>query len=338
MNELHEPGEAYELTALREWDAGAAPLGDDARRRARARLFAAMNVPPAAGRTSPVLGRRPLLRLAVTAGAAAAVGTATLVVLREEQGNREAQAPPVMRTVSAVTVLRGAARHERAHEKVIAPRDDQFIYTKEIIKETERGTGATKSYVDENWRSVDGSKRSWVMEIGKGWWAPPLAKNETIWPPADWDSLKKLPTDPDKLILAVRTPDGPPRTQPKSVAQIDHDEWPNIQFALAGLLYRTPVMPSGLRAAAYEALAKVPGVTAAHGAKDALGRPGIAVSYEDPSQQWTWDTVFIFAEGSYEFLGFRSTRSSGDGAAAKHYTQLSYLDGFAVVDRAKQRP
>ncbi|WP_283948957.1 hypothetical protein [Streptomyces panaciradicis] len=41
---------------------------------------------------------------------------------------------------------------------------------------------------------------------------------------------------------------------------------------------------------------------------------------------------------TYRLLGFRDTRTSGDGAAGKTYTRLSYLDGWAVVDKVKQRP
>jgi hypothetical protein len=42
---------------------------------------------------------------------------------------------------------------------------DQFVYTKEI-KETPVGGGRSKTYVDESWSSVDGSKKSCVSELG----------------------------------------------------------------------------------------------------------------------------------------------------------------------------
>ncbi|MEU6079130.1 CU044_5270 family protein [Streptomyces sp. NPDC047108] len=322
-----------DLKVLREWDAEAQPLTDDARLRARARLFREMSGPRDPAPAVPLF-RRPVLRMAVAVAAAAAVAT-TAVIALDDSGNRSGTETR-MRPVSAATVLNAAAERERRQSTEVAPRDDQFIYTKEIVKETEQKTHETKSYVDENWTSVDGSKRSWVMEIGKGWWSDPPKANETSWPPSDWSTLKKLPTDPDKLILAVRTPDGPPETQPRSVDEIPKDEWPHIHFSLAGLLYRTPVMPDGLRAAAFEALAKIPGVTATPGVEDAKGRSGIAISYNDPSQEWTWDTVFIFDKDTYEYLGFKSTRTADSGKES--YDQFSYLDSYAVVDRAKQRP
>ena len=92
---------------------------------------------------------------------------------------------------------------EFTHEEPVAPRDDQFIYTKEIVKERNLKTGTTKTYVDENWRSVDDSQRSWVMEVGKGWWADPPKANESIWPTQDWTRLEKLPTEPAAISLTA---------------------------------------------------------------------------------------------------------------------------------------
>ncbi|MFF7211994.1 CU044_5270 family protein [Streptomyces sp. NPDC008238] len=256
MNELHEPGEAYEMAALSEWDAGAAPLGDEARRRARARLLDAVHPAPRPYAAAPVLGRRPLLRLAVTGAAAAAAGAVTLVAVREA-GREDA---PWMRAVSAATVLNGAAARERRKEKgrVVAPRDDQFIYTREIIEETEQGTGRVRTYVDENWRSVDGSRPSWIMELGKGWWSDPdedaailddpHVESVSTWPPQDWTVLKKLPTDAEKLIMAVQSRLGHRRSP---MDRLTPEEWSHIEFGLAGLLKLVPVMPVGLRPAAF---------------------------------------------------------------------------------------
>ncbi|WP_336112032.1 CU044_5270 family protein [Streptomyces sp. PTD9-10] len=318
------------------------PLDDATRHRVRARLVAAM------GRPAPVVRpRRPVLRIALTGALAAAVAAGVLVVVRDDDGahrERTANPPtssaPAMRNVSAQMVLNGAAAYERKHERTVTPRDDQFIYTKEIIKETNQKTGGTKSYVDENWRSVDGSKPSWIMEIGKGWWSPPLKKNESVWPPQDWGRLRKLPTDPKRLILAVGRDAGMPR-KTDSLDDITDEQWSEIHFSLAGLLKLVPVMPQGLRPAAYEALGMVPGVKAVPNQRDAKGRTGVAITYDDPTAPEgvaSFGGYFIFDPGTYAFLGFRDERSSGDGPAMKKYTQLSYLDSWAVVGKAKQRP
>ncbi|MFF4254715.1 CU044_5270 family protein [Streptomyces sp. NPDC001663] len=322
----------HDLDQLREWDAGAPPLDEETRTRVRARLLRAMREPtPVAVRR-----RRPVLRIALTGLVAAAVAGTVLVAVHDDgpptrTATPPASSAPALENVSARTVLTKAAAYQRAHERQVAPRDDQFIYSKEIIKETEKGTGTTKTYVDEDWRSVDGSQRSWVMEIGKGWWSPPLKGNERVWPTQDWTLLSKLPTDPDKLLKAMRDPFD--RT-PDYSKPIRADEWEMINFSLQGLLYRVPVMPPGLRAAAYEALGKIPGVKATHGVKDARGRVGIGITY---SGRVTLGTM-IFDPETYAFLGFRDTRTSGDGKDMKTYIQLSYLDSWAIVDKAKVRP
>ncbi|MFE7841171.1 hypothetical protein ACFU53_35500 [Streptomyces sp. NPDC057474] len=41
---------------------------------------------------------------------------------------------------------------------------------------------------------------------------------------------------------------------------------------------------------------------------------------------------------TYAFLGFRDERSSCDGKDVKRYTQLSYLDSCAIVDKVEQYP
>ncbi|WP_327339621.1 CU044_5270 family protein [Streptomyces sp. NBC_01324] len=333
-----------ELRELRDFDTGAPPLDDATRQRARARLFAVMTAPD--GSAPALRNRRPVLRIAVTGAVAAAVAAGVLVAVQEDGGGKGTTAAPpgasspAMGNVSVRTVLNGAAAYERKHERTVSPRDDQFIYTKEIIKETEARTGATKSYVDENWRSVDDSQRSWVMEIGHGWWSPPVGKNESMWPPQDWSRLKKLPADPEKLILSLLHKTGPDDRN-DSLHDISDQEWSEIHFSLTGLLKLVPVMPQGLRPAAYEALGMVPGVKVVPDQKDAKGRTGVAVTYDDPTLPkgvTSFGGYFIFDPETYRFLGFRDKRTSGDGAKTKTYTQLSYLDSWAVVDKVKQQP
>ncbi|MGW7047508.1 CU044_5270 family protein [Streptomyces avermitilis] len=332
-----------ELDQLRDWDAGAPPLDDETRHRVRVRLFAAMNDP------APVVRRRrPVARIALTGTVAAAVAATALVAVRDDDGGARrtatppANSSPAMRNVSARTVLYGAAAFSREHQRTVAPRDDQFIYTKEIIKETERETGAKKTYIDETWRSVDDTKPSWIMEIGKGWWSVPYKKRPgdhvesvSMWPPQDWDTLKSLPTDPAKLILKLNFGGRPLH----SIDEVEDQEWSQIHFSLVGLLMLVPVMPQDLRPAAYEALAMVPGVKAVPNQKDAAGRRGVAITFDDRfSHRSNAETgagnSFIFDPDTYEFLGFRDTRTSH----GRTYDQFSYLDSWAVTDKAKQRP
>lgn len=351
-----------ELRELRTYDAGAPALDDATRRRVRVRLLAAMDAENAPA--PAVRHRRHVLRIALTGAVAAAVAGGVLVAGQGHgSGEGRRAAPPadspVLLNVSAQTVLNGAATYARRHERVASPRDDQFIYTKEIIRETNQETGATKSFTDEDWRSVDGSKPSWIMEVGKGWWSPPTEAGVTEWPPQDWAALKKLPTDPEKLILSLvaggapsdpsappsapSTTSGTPNSKGDPLSGISDVRWSAAEFQLTGLLKLVPVMPEGLRPAAYEALGMIPGVKAVPNQKDAKGRTGVGITYDDPTlpaEYGGFGGYFIFDPKTYEFLGFRDRSTIGKGKD-KHrveITHFSYLDSWAVVDKAKQRP
>ncbi|WUV70850.1 CU044_5270 family protein [Streptomyces sp. NBC_01478] len=306
------------LEPLREWDADTTPLTDAARARARFRLYETMNAPAA-----PVaVGRRPLLRIAVAGVATAAVVTTVLVAN---------DSSPRTQPVSATTVLHGAAIEERRLEKSIAPRDDQFIYTKEIIKETPTKGGRTRTYVDESWNSVDGSKKSYVSELGRKQWVPVFRPGQGTWPPTKWTELKELPTDPRKLVIALRDMGGKPDySQPMKPA-----DWPMTQVFVSGLL-RAPVLPKGLRSAAYEALAAVPGIKVLPHQKDADGREGIGIQFVGgPETPWAHGgPILVFDAKTYRYLGMRDRRTAGGTT----YDQWSYIAVSAVVDRVMQRP
>ncbi|MCX4762849.1 CU044_5270 family protein [Streptomyces sp. NBC_01275] len=324
-----------ELELLRDWDADAAPLTESARARARHRLLNTMARAQRHPDAAP--GRRHVLRFAA-AGAVAVAVTGTAVLITEggaDEGDRadradrvSGTATPRMSNVSAVTVLNGAAVYTGRHEKTVAPRDDQFIYSKRIIKETERRTGAVKTYEDVNWDSVDGSKRSLTMELGRVIWEEPMKKGESVWPPREWSELKKLPTDPRQLIPRIGL-----GTSSMPISDFTAQEWFNAYFMLGELL-KWPVLPQGLRPAAYKALALVPGVKAVPGVKDSAGRTGVGISY--PESPFAKGKYLIFDPESYEFLGFRDERTSASGD--KTYIQVSHVVDWAIVDRLKQLP
>ncbi|WP_367048337.1 CU044_5270 family protein [Streptomyces sp. Je 1-332] len=324
-----------ELELLRDWDADAAPLTETARAKARHRLLNTMA--RTERNTDAAPSRRHALRLATAVVAAAAVtGTAILIAEGADEGDRRDRAErrsstetPRMGNVSAATVLNGAAVQIGKHEKTVAPRDDQFIYSKRIIKETERRTGEVKTYEDVNWDSVDGSKRSLTMELGRVIWEEPLGKGEGVWPPREWSKLKKLPTDPKKLIPKIIGVG----TSSKPLSDFTPHDWYDAHFMLGELL-KWPVLPEGLRPAAYEAMALAPGVRAIPGVKDSAGRTGVGISY--PKSPFAQGKYLIFDAETYEFLGFRDERTSASGD--KTYTQLSHVVDWAIVDRLRQRP
>ncbi|WP_340563568.1 CU044_5270 family protein [Streptomyces sp. GSL17-111] len=317
-----------ELELLRDWDADASPLTEPARAHARHRLLNTITRTKQHPDTGP--SRRRALRLA-TAGvvAMAAMGTAVLITTEGEGPNSAGPLAPQMREVAAVTVLEGAAAYASSQETPVAPRGDQFIYSKRIIKETDRKTGEVQTFVDVNWDSVDGSQRSLTMERGNVIWEEPMKDGGSVWPPREWSKLKKLPTDPEKLVPAIISATG---TTDQSIDDLSGFDWFRAYFLLGELL-KQPALPPGLRPAAYEALALVHGVKAIPGVKDAAGRTGVGIAYTGEGSQK--GSYLIFDEESYEFLGFRS---EGSTASGRTYIQLSHTVEWAIVDRLRQRP
>ncbi|MGW6584792.1 MULTISPECIES: CU044_5270 family protein [Streptomyces] len=320
-----------ELELVREWDADATPLNGPAKALARHRLLHAMA--HADKRTGTGLSRRHALRFVAAAVVATAVtGTAVLI---GTDGSGEGGAPAASTPrleYAAVTVLNGAAAWEREQEREpVAPRDDQFIYSKRIIKETEQKTGQVQTYTDEMWDSVGVSKPSLSMELGREMWEEPAGKGNGVWPPRKWSELKKLPQDPERLVLAILSagsrPDG------RSIGDLDEPHRYEAYWLLGELL-KNPVLPQGLRPAAYEALAHVPGVKTIPGVQDSAGRTGVGIAHTGRGSYKS--KYLIFDPVSYEFLGFRDERTSASGKET--YAQLSHVVEWGIVDRLRQRP
>ncbi|WP_371673753.1 CU044_5270 family protein [Streptomyces sp. NBC_00289] len=302
-----------DLTAVRELADGVAPVTDEARSAAHARLRNAIAAEGGHGAFS----RRLMLRVAVASAAAAAVAGGVVVAARRDQDS----AAPRMTTLSAAQLLHRAADRSRADgTRTPVPRNDQYVYTKNYVTRTYVKDGRTKTWTDESWLSVDGSKPSRRQEHGEVHHDPPLGKHEVMWPPTEYTKLAKWPTDPDTLLKWFRgTPGG------------DMEAFMN-----AIQLFVVPrVMPPGLEAATFEAVAKIPGIRL-DDEVDALGRRGIGVSY--PKLSFT----FIFDSETYAYLGLRLKGSTviavGKGfRSVGWYHEMRSLQELRVVDRIGQR-
>ena len=258
---------------------------------------------------------------------ASAAVTATVVVAQ----NTGEQAPRTQ-TVSATTVLRGAAAEALRTEKPVAPRDDQFIYTKEVIERRPVSGGPVKKWVDESWSSVDGSRKGYVSELGYKQWVPAFKPGQGTWPPTKWSELKELPTDPGKLTATLRDMGGKPDYGRPTRA----DEWPMVEIFLSGLL-RHSVLPKGLRSAAFEALAAAPGVKVLPGRTEYNGHTALGVQYVigPPGTSWKdGGRTLLFDAETYQYLGLRE-RATGKNTV---YDQSQYVVASGVVDRVFQRP
>lgn len=305
-----------DLTAVRELEADVAPLTDEARLAARARLRRAIVREGSPGG----LPRRLMLRVAVAGTAAAAVAGGVVVATRRERDSDS----PRMAALSAAELLHKAAARTRADGAgVPVPRDDQYLYTKTFISRTYVKDGRTRTWTDESWTSVDGSKPSRRQEYGKIHNDPPLGEHEVMWPPTEYAALAKWPTDPDELLERLRMgQDGDDRTA----------------FVNAVQFFVVPrVMPPGLEAASFEAVARIPGIRIDRGVVDALGRQGIAVSYPE------FDFAFLFDTKTCAYLGLNVDGGTGelvDGRMKLHdrFHELRAREATGVVDRVGQRP
>lgn len=313
-----------ELTRVREWGADSDGPSDPARAAARTRLRAAMDEESRSlVSRSRELSRRLVFRATLAGMTAAAVGVAVVVARGDED---EGEGTPRLSTVSATEVLRRAARRSRTQGGDLPPpRNDQYFYTKTYISRTPVKGGRTRTWTDESWMSVDGSRPSLREEYGKIHNDPPLGEHEVRWPPTVYSKLQKMPTDPDKLLDALRMGQ---KGSPKSDM--------HAFFEGCMLMMGPRVMPPGLQAAAFEALSKLPRIRLDYDGVDVAGRSAVGVSY--PEVDWT----FLFDRRTYDYLGLRTKGSVPKKVGKDEWVQTGWywetrtLQNIQVVDRIGQ--
>ncbi|MFB4422816.1 CU044_5270 family protein [Streptomyces sp. QL37] len=322
-----------ELTALRELEADVPALTTDARAAGRARLEGAM---AKESRWAGKLSRRLVLRAGFAATAAAAVTGTVVVTTDGSRGDADGRdAGTGVDMLSAAQVLHRAADRTRADGAgTPVPRDDQYLYAKEVYTRTLKG-GKRTTHADEFWISVDGSRLSRYVYDGRIKDEPPSV-HHVPWPPTEYAELAKLPTDPEKLLdgFGGAGSGGPVVRADGEVAGPDEVERMTGQLAYGNIcaLLRGPrVMPPGLQAAAFEALALLPRIVVDEDEVDALGRHGIGVSYPGMSYG------LVFERGSYAYLGMRLEGVRGEKGREK-YTEVKGLVKSGVVDKIGQRP
>ncbi|WP_405916447.1 CU044_5270 family protein [Streptomyces sp. NBC_00728] len=304
-----------DLTLVRDLAGDQPSPTDRARAVAFARLRNAIGEETRAGGKAldlqPPLTRRLLFRAAIAATGTAAVAGTTVLAVRA--------GGPRLTTLNAAQVLRRAADRSRADDNGMPiPRDDQYMYSKEITHRTYDRGGRKMRLVDECWLSVDGSKTTRYIYDGRIHDDPPLTKHQTQSLPLQYAKLKKWPTDPDALLRAFRL-------GRKGGTEVDM-----IAYTEACLFLRGPaVLPPGLRAASFEAVAKMPAIRIDHDHVDALGRHGVAISYPEVSYG------LIFDPRTYAYLGmFEWGISEKNG----RFSQVRAVVAQGVVDRIGQRP
>ncbi|MFF6999576.1 CU044_5270 family protein [Streptomyces sp. NPDC008313] len=279
---------------------------------------------------------RPALLAPLTALALAAVVTGGIALNDGDRTPATGASSGTAADMQPVSALLQQISDAAGKRDALTVRDDQFSYVKEKVREADLSSG--KAVVSplhdyELWLSqnpepvktqgvirTDGETTRLNAELGDPAGTPAGFSRPTY----EW--LSSLPTDPDKLLdhLYAKTP------------QVDDRERDQAVFEQIGdLLDRA--MPPRTAAALYRAAAKIPGVTEAPQAKDALGRQGLGIARSDKKNGVV--TEWVFDKEDLAYLG-HSTRLTKDTPYGKAGTLLdsSALLKSTIVDKAGQLP
>jgi len=154
---------------------------------------------------------------------------------------------------------------------------------------------------------------------------------------ANLPKLSKAPTDPEALRLAIER--RPPASSPVKPSPADTRRGATTAERLFEILAE-PITSAALRAAAFEALAEIPGIDVERGVADAAGRRGDAIVW-DRDRGFGRELIFdprtstVLAQAEMIF-GPPSTSEYGV-AARTVFRETAYLRS-EIVDSAHERP
>jgi hypothetical protein len=251
----------------------------------------------------------------IFASCLAAAATAAAVVLVSEQAPAVPPVRPgIVRLLSATQVLDKAAA-AAASRPAVPVKPHQWVYVKGV-KSPPNGLPA---FTAASWTRFDGRKSA-AFEHGKLVIYPGVPQDAKLLatPQAAAGYLASLPATAHGVLAAVyRKADTQPRDQwvsPNRDARAFSILMTLLWNALAGV-------PPAHQAAAFRAMAKIPGVTVRTGLRDAAGQPAIGLSFR-PGNGLTG--YFLLNPHDYTVSGM-SYRGSGVARIT-----------LAVVDRPGQ--
>ncbi|HVQ95077.1 MAG TPA: CU044_5270 family protein [Mycobacteriales bacterium] len=303
-------------------------------------------------------GRRVLrpAAVAVAATAAVAVGVGTVAVATGDHpaagtasqaaGTGPRPAPPrggadptgshpaQQGPVTTVQQLLGRASLA-ADSSTLAPRDDQFVYSRWRSKVRPLGRSGLPDQlptdsIGEYWSSADGSRPGWnvsVDNLGHPYSAAGQVNPDPSLDLPTYKFLTTLPTDPDRLLALIR------QSKTAVVGQGKVVDLDQSVFETIGGLIHYALLPPGLAPALYQAAAKIPGVRIVRDTVDAAGRYGIGVfrsSARIATPGEAYAMMWIFDPRTYEFRGERLDIGTMSNSIA--------LLQVAVVNQARRRP
>ncbi|GAA2132327.1 CU044_5270 family protein [Actinomadura napierensis] len=281
----------------------------------------------AARRPGP--SRRTAFRLVAAGGVAGTLALGAVVATGGGDGHRPApSAAPMTETQRVLNVAATSA----LKQPFTAPRPGQWVYTETRYWRSDvfgKGTvvkagSPLKKTVDRDWTRADG-------RLGAEYRNGRLITVPTggALPPTDYATVSKLPADPDALLAWARRSTRPGAREG------------GVFDLLGSLLLGNGAIPPAQTAAAYRAMAKIPGVTVDRSAKDGLGHRALSVALVE--EGWIRKEVLLDPVG-YAYRGHRAIvvkdKTMPDGGRFLKGAVESYSVRMAagVVDRPGQRP
>jgi hypothetical protein len=257
----------------------------------------------------------------IAAGAAGYAITTVQTPARPPAANRSTtgQAHPgqaAQQAVLAARVLRAAAAHISSAGVTSKPGPAQWIYYKTISYGYPNIVGPSGITTDEEWITFDGSQTAYygngqlITHTSPVPLPGPTVNPWTAWntrpsPMTAYDALAALPVAPQALLKVIASQVSRQnasnlaaspiaRALPTTQAQREFDYLTQI------LWDATPVGgPPAAEAAAYQAMATLPGITVQQGIRDTAGGQAIGVSDDGGYGQLLIDPV------SYQVIGIR---------------------------------
>jgi hypothetical protein len=258
-------------------------------------------------------------------------------------------APGRSTTRASVTQAQLAARVLNAASDVVSrapvpaePGAGQWIYTKTVSYGYPGLVAPSGKTTDSEWITFDGSKSAYYLNVNSG----PLivhdrtstastaglsalaAFNASPSPKTAYDAIASLPRDPRALLDAVAEAAGNSQAgrpigggAPTTKGQLEFDYLGALLWNAAGGVGAS----AAAEAAAYRAMATIPGVSVQQGITDEAGDPAIGVSDDGGYSQILLDPV------SYQVIGQRDV---SDGTALISPSRSS--QSRAVIGEARK--
>jgi hypothetical protein len=323
-----------DLQLLKEMRRSTPALTEDVKEATRGLLMTEL----ATGAMPPVRRRRPRFALrAIVAGGLVVTAAAAITV---GVGHRQTGVGGM--SVANAQELGDNAARVVSRQTIREPGPTQWAYTKQLDVSVEEVNAKGVTYrrvYDEDWDRGDGKRHADILhvdpgtQVGKGTHPGAL---ETF--PNAGKSLaanSSLPTDPEALLKWAEKPTYAELHLAKRAPGILGTPSSRAAQALQGLLESRP--PAKLAAAAFKALARIPGVTAQRDAVDAIGRHGVAFAVDEQGERFE----VIVDPTTYRYLGWTTVVLPGapmGGMKPGTVDSSSAAITYAIVDHAGQRP